>query len=366
MPTVCEFYALGRCRKGDLCTFRHDKDARRESIAAAAQLKPQKPIPTSGKTVEGATTAAEQKQCYFFNAGHCWYGDSCRFAHGERLPPPPTPSNEKKVTMPVCTFFAKGECRFGDKCFRRHILDLEEEGVYENIPGPVGAVVTEGESGKTAAPEPQEEEEACGICLEAPSGYRPPRQYGLLEACDHRFCRECLMQWRSGVSSSDATASTENEVNLNAKTCPFCRVHSHVVISSKRFLQGTAKAEYINTVRAHREKIPCMYWTRRERCPFQHWCMYAHQGADGTDMKPEQKVMWEMRQVDREERRLARRLSNRRREHHGMSVSVLRALRALRLLDSEDEEEFYDEYNEWETEDDEDEDEDEDEDFYWD
>ncbi|KAJ3179882.1 hypothetical protein HDU87_002450 [Geranomyces variabilis] len=334
---ACDFYAVGRCRKGDQCRFRHE-DATRLPTAtttgdqaigsavpppppvagpvAAAVKTPAVPATASEAPAASSTTTASDKavppppprppeQCRFFRAGNCWRGDHCRFAHGDRLPIGKELQDKdemkRMMMMPECPYFAKDNCRYGNNCFLQHTT----QPLYETAAtSPCAAAEEEEEKDEDqeAAPEVVDEEDdaaVCGICLEVPSACQPARMYGLLEGCDHCFCRECLMQWRSGVpfdgnAASTTTSDTRDDINKETKrSCPLCRVHSHLVVPSKQFMQGTAKEDYLNSLRARKSKIPCMYWKKTQRCPYHHWCLYAHRDPQGKDMKPAQKLKWE-------------------------------------------------------------------------
>lgn len=67
----------------------------------------------------------------------------------------------------------------------------------------------------------------CGICFEAIDS---KTRFGLLSACDHVFCFECLRRW----------VEQQDEIR-----CPACRRVSQVMVPNKCFLTGTAKSRYI-------------------------------------------------------------------------------------------------------------------------
>lgn len=67
----------------------------------------------------------------------------------------------------------------------------------------------------------------CGVCFE---NIDSEMRFGLLSACDHVFCFECLQKWRE---------------QLYHTRCPACRRHSELMVPSKRFLTGTAKDRFI-------------------------------------------------------------------------------------------------------------------------
>ncbi|KAJ3166951.1 hypothetical protein HDU88_003040 [Geranomyces variabilis] len=403
---ACDFYALGRCRKGEQCLFRHDDESRQSTLATVpaaaasetpaaapctatideaavkAAVPPPKagPVAAASETLAVPATASEAptvptsttsdnvvvetavrppEQCRFFLAGDCWRGDYCKFAHGDH---PPTlevrqgEDEKMRMMMPVCPYFAKGNCRYGSNCFFQHTTPEALE-IASTSACPVEH---ENVDQAAAAPEVEEEEaDVCGICLEVPSACQPARMYGLLEGCDHCFCRECVMQWRSGVpldgnAASSTTSETDADINKQTKrSCPLCRVHSHLVMPSKQFLQGDAKAAYLDSVRARKAKIPCMYWKKTQRCPYHHWCLYAHH-VEGKDMKPAQKLKWEQNRQQKVKRAPRR---------NRLPQDIWAALNAM----FDDESDYYSDYDEfdseeWETEEEDDEDEDEDED----
>jgi hypothetical protein len=66
----CAFFAQGRCRKGDDCTFLHAGTSSVQ-VAASHDPKSQRMIPVNYRTVP----------CGFFAQGRCRKGDDCTFLH---------------------------------------------------------------------------------------------------------------------------------------------------------------------------------------------------------------------------------------------------------------------------------------------
>ncbi|KAI1929924.1 hypothetical protein LOZ49_000127 [Ophidiomyces ophidiicola] len=180
----------------------------------------------------------------------------------------------------------------------------------------------ESSSGASLAPATRE---PCAICLETPI------TYGLLVACDHVFCLECIRHWRSSSNPDDSDAPAL-DIGLdglvpsrNTKNCPLCRKQSHFIIPSSTFptppstkaslneeidinsksisagkkskTNNPAKDKIVQRYLAKMKKIPCRYfelevlrWSKelsrsslpvcrvkfQPRCYFANMCHYAH------------------------------------------------------------------------------------------
>ncbi|KAJ6224986.1 hypothetical protein RDWZM_003531 [Blomia tropicalis] len=63
----------------------------------------------------------------------------------------------------------------------------------------------------------------CGICLDDPSlkRFNKNRRYGILQNCNHRFCENCIAEWRSRSNNQ----------------CPVCRKKSNWYLSSKIWIE---------------------------------------------------------------------------------------------------------------------------------
>ncbi|KAJ3232227.1 hypothetical protein HDU81_003103 [Chytriomyces hyalinus] len=117
----------------------------------------------------------------------------------------------------------------------------------------------------------------CGIC------YEPPSVFGLLIHCSHRFCLQCLKQWRSRGDKGPHPTSESNVL----KECPVCRTASSLVVPSNVFpTTSVEKDTIIATYKENLSRIPCKYFARElfildKRCPFGDECLYGHLDFEG-------------------------------------------------------------------------------------
>jgi len=231
----CRFFIQGRCRHGAACRFRHDDDDERAGTRGVA----------SSSAVDG----------------------------GEHT----------RNTVPLCRFYQYGHCRYGDQCFYRH--DGSSSTDNTNI--------TTGE----AAAASEEEPLVCGICLEDVTAHR--KHFGLLEGCDHVFCYDCLMQWRTSKEHHDD----------DRRDCPACRTASSYIVPSLHFAAaGAVKDAIVARFKARRAVQPCQHWDGTlGSCPFGRDCFYQHHDADGNDTKALDESMQELH-----DRRVAQRCRRRR------------------------------------------------------
>lgn len=61
---------------------------------------------------------SRRRKCRFFAFGRCKFGDTCTFSH-QLNDLPPADSMSKGRRLP-CSYFIRGSCRFGDECHLRH------------------------------------------------------------------------------------------------------------------------------------------------------------------------------------------------------------------------------------------------------
>jgi len=100
----CKFWNIGKCSKGDDCTFKHSGST--EVKVSSTNNLPYRVV-----------------DCKFWNIGKCSKGDDCTFKHSGD---PVQKNNKSKSTntLPyktvVCTFQMHGKCLKGDKCTFKH------------------------------------------------------------------------------------------------------------------------------------------------------------------------------------------------------------------------------------------------------
>jgi E3 ubiquitin-protein ligase makorin len=192
---------------------------------------------------------------FFFQNGHCRYGEACRFSHdsGGSLT-----REEALKTIPY-PHFASGSRQYGERCELRHRDDGGNEG---------------GGRGR-------EDDRVCGICLE------PPRSFGILSCCDHAFCYSCLMEWRKKGSSDVASR----------RVCPTCRKPSDYVVPLKYMpADETEKERLLREYRVRCSKTPCKNFKlgMNGSCIFGSDCFYAHASMNGKDIKARDKSMQQL------------------------------------------------------------------------
>lgn len=234
------------------------------SFSSAAAPPSRIPPTSSSKPAPPAASARAPPLCRFFVLqGHCRYGDECNFSH--TLPQGGVVEARKQIP---CRFFLQGNCRYGDRCELRH-------------DNPDGA--------------DKEEALTCGICLE-PVGNEYNKRFGLLEGCDHVYCMECVMTWRS-EGSSEAQ---------DRRVCPSCRTKSFYVIPSWEYCVGEEKKQVMTKYKAKLAKLPCKRFDGTfGSCPFGRDCFYAHMRHD-KNVKSQDKSMEEIHRNRDERRRRAR------------------------------------------------------------
>lgn len=140
-----------------------------------------------------------------------------------------------------------------------------------------------------------------------------PTKFGLLSGCDHVFCFECLMEWRS--SSTGGSEEIENKKAL-VKVCPICRKHSDYVLSSFTYAKtGDGKEDLMLAHKYRLSQIPCKRFQNGElgSCPFGRDCFYQHLDEYGNDVKHLDQSMQEIQEeLERRKRRRQRHLQSQR------------------------------------------------------
>ena len=160
----------------------------------------------------------------------------------------------------------------------------------------------------------QEQQLICGICLD-PLGRSANvggeeettatttgggqqnynrKKFGLLTACDHIFCVNCLRTWRfEQKKKADAEQHSQSQLqhhhqqrpndvfsssmSQKVRACPECRQVSDFVVPSDRYVTGTEKQKAISEYQARLSCIQCKRFDGTlGSCPFGKDCFYAH------------------------------------------------------------------------------------------
>lgn len=248
-------------------------------------------------------------------------------------------SIDNDPSVPACTFFQRGVCRHGVRCRFRHTLvdeaavqhvaayivalrqaaferhaaaearaaaaaevaALEEaqaaaaavdaggdEDVWdedeEEPEDPLLAAMVETDPFIARVPEDvlvaaerlASEQAECGICLEQPA--QENQRFGILPACPHVFCLECIRKWRSRIDTE----------KWNARSCPLCRRVSYFLVPGDRLPATPARvAKLTYEYKQKLASIHCTHFARGDgECPFGSSCFYLHMLKDGTVQEP--------------------------------------------------------------------------------
>ncbi|KAK0400405.1 hypothetical protein QR680_003478 [Steinernema hermaphroditum] len=280
---LCRYFANNCCRKGDSCSFSHDRNARQDLT------------------------------CRFYNQGYCAYGTNCRYdhvrtsvnsagnapplveekklgnthnadntdnkiGHGEleELKPhnhknnpsyasalgtqPSYPQDFKEELLcpyneegicphPECQFIHGDLCEF---CGRACLNPFSEEQRKEHK----RQCVAEHEKAmEDAFAEARTVDKNCGICME--NIWEKNGRFGILNNCRHCFCLDCIRRWRKSQQFEHKTT----------RSCPECRTHSDFVIPASRWVEDQNEKERL--IELYRQN------TSKK-------CFYRHENADGT------------------------------------------------------------------------------------
>lgn len=141
-----------------------------------------------------------------------------------------------------CRYFDRGNafCRHGDACYYLHKVAKHK---VDNV------------------------DHTCHICYEVPS------KYGILPACKHKFCLDCITHW-----------SHQHEVEL---VCPLCRTVSHIIVPAN-FAPSAKQCEIIvQTFIKRCSSQPCRWFERANNlhiasvlhpwCPAYNDCYFSHE-----------------------------------------------------------------------------------------
>ncbi|KAI9920585.1 hypothetical protein PsorP6_000066 [Peronosclerospora sorghi] len=209
--------------------------------------------------------------CRFFVLGKCRYGSRCTFSH--TLPANVTECGSDEAAslsaaaaLVNCQFYLRGNCKFGEYCRLRHDPMM--------LAGASGASCYAARAEmavSTTSRDDNQQDFTCGICFDdiVQSG----KYFGLL-SCDHCFCLNCLRSWRQ---------SKEMEL---VRACPACRIPSDYIVPSLVFCIGDDKHRVVEAYKSHLALRECKYFNGLlGSCPFGPRCFYAHQDAEGRDVK---------------------------------------------------------------------------------
>ncbi|CAJ1943629.1 unnamed protein product [Cylindrotheca closterium] len=282
------------------------------------------PRPTTTTTTTRSSTAGGGKArpvCHFFALnGSCRNGDNCAFSHNV------TPGDTRSV---VCSFFRKGNCRYGDSCRFSHNdgndnYDVDVDQHPATAPSVVCQPCNDNDNTSTTQQDDDEDEELmCGICMEHPT------KFGLLSCCDHVFCFECLMEWRSSCGKEEVYAEQKSLV----KVCPVCRTHSDYVLSSYTYAKtGNGKQDLMEAHKLRLSQIPCKRFNGDlGSCPFGRDCFYRHWDDYGNDIKHLDQSKQDI-QEELERRKLRRQLHFQSQQNIDAELDILEAQLALLQL----------------------------------
>ncbi|CAE8631661.1 unnamed protein product [Polarella glacialis] len=103
---MCAFFGVGRCAKGDDCTWAHAEHEISGELGVPPAHFMQEP------EVVAMPAGYKRRLCEFFlAAGTCKKGSECNFAHGE---------HEMGGAPVLCEFFMAGTCKKGPECTFAH------------------------------------------------------------------------------------------------------------------------------------------------------------------------------------------------------------------------------------------------------
>ncbi|KAG7392850.1 hypothetical protein PHYPSEUDO_014337 [Phytophthora pseudosyringae] len=121
----CRGFAVGICRKGDLCKYYHVTDTAAFASSAPPAIakaprelkkKTPKPKPAAPTAVPSDVQGISPTQlCRHFTRGFCAQGSECKFAHVLGLSKDAVPAPTGKVAQ-LCQFHLSGVCTRGDAC----------------------------------------------------------------------------------------------------------------------------------------------------------------------------------------------------------------------------------------------------------
>jgi Zinc finger C-x8-C-x5-C-x3-H type (and similar)/Zinc finger, C3HC4 type (RING finger)/RNA-binding, Nab2-type zinc finger len=308
---------------------------------------------------------------HFALRGTCRFQDDCHYSHV--LPDDCADWNEACQRIP-CPHYGRGICRYGSMCRLAHsqlstgdFLLSSQESQHQIRPyqeqsstpddfddRKMPAVSSDNPNPDSQdLPEIASSENTCGICLEPLGQTRNNKgeikhnrkKFGLLSACDHIFCIQCLRTWRFQQKKETSNEGRNNPTAEDAtgsdrvRACPLCRQPSDFIVPSDRFCVGQEKEQVVAAYKARLSCTPCKRFTGKlGSCPFGADCFYAHWDSHtGEDMKILDKTKQELWREKAEKQRLKaqrRRLQYRRRFFPNISPEEMDAMEDLIYLSS--------------------------------
>mmetsp|Transcript_12842 Transcript_12842/g.20988 ORF Transcript_12842/g.20988 Transcript_12842/m.20988 type:complete len:541 (+) Transcript_12842:97-1719(+) len=235
----------------------HSSDTQQSQLPQQQQPQPHPPSPPSPPISTSAPSSSfpfssssqhqGRKLCHFYTEGTCRFGRTCRNEHGDECP----------ICLRKCLpSDASRRQEHLKRCVPTADRDVELSSVVE-----------------------------CGVCYENPRARND--RFGILNNCEHVFCLACIRSWRG----------TDGPGKRTVRGCPICRIESHFVIPSDRFVpDGDDKRALIAEYKANMRTIPCKHFSRSSRgslqtCPFGNVCFYAHlKPTAAKKQKPRQYV----------------------------------------------------------------------------
>ncbi|XP_003420670.2 probable E3 ubiquitin-protein ligase makorin-3 [Loxodonta africana] len=307
---TCRYHLHGSCKQGEKCRYSHDLSGRQPASqgpdsglrdpadggpSAAAEVEASTPEVagaspgTSGHNLPLIGSAFETESG---NAGGqaagavaATWADAVEFVPGQpyrgRLALP-APQASARISVapeePLCQYAAVGECPDGENCMYLHGEVCDMCGLQALHPvneaqraEHVRACIEAHERNMEFSFAVQSSmDKVCGICMEIV--YEKPsaglRRFGILSNCNHSYCLRCIRVWRKATQFQ----------NRVVKSCPQCRVTSHLVIPSEFWVEDEAKKkQLIKDYKKAMSKKPCRYFMEsRDRCPFGNHCFYRH------------------------------------------------------------------------------------------
>jgi E3 ubiquitin-protein ligase makorin len=182
--------------------------------------------------------------CPFAMAGHCRYGDTCRYLHGLACP-----SCSKHVLHPYHTPTEHDE--HISQCLARQAVITKQRHKANQV--------------------------ACGICHERVAAKSDSR-FGLLN-CEHAFCLSCIRHYRQ-----TSTTSQHEEAH---RTCPLCGTMAHFITPTPIWpVDLVERQQLVEEYRRKLSTIPCKHFDYGDKyCPFGESCFYAHTDRQGNHLE---------------------------------------------------------------------------------
>uniref|UniRef100_A0A667YUX3 E3 ubiquitin-protein ligase makorin-2 n=1 Tax=Myripristis murdjan TaxID=586833 RepID=A0A667YUX3_9TELE len=307
--TICKYYQRGVCAYGERCRYDHIKPPGRGGGGAGGGVSRGGGVGRGGGVSggggvgggggasgaeEAAVRPAVKKNLVLRDRGDCSFSDR---SHIDRLisftlvlalAPPPVGGAYQDLVQ-LCPYAAAGHCHYGNSCpylhgdlcdiCRLQVLhphDPEQRRAHEKM----CLLAFESDMERAFAAQ-LSQDKVCSICMEVVVQKSNPadRRFGILSSCCHTYCLNCIRQWRCAKTFS----------NKIIKSCPECRVVSEFVIPSVYWVEDQDdKNRLIELFKSGVSKKACKYFDQgRGSCPFGGKCLYLHAFPDGTRAEPD-------------------------------------------------------------------------------